>query len=215
MPTQLRAIRTGGDNEEVQLKASREGDLRIAQYLPPFAMLCAAGKVFAFDMSAGTAQAPDTAVPTTSPEWSIYNASPEGGEHIVLLHVGVLLTVGTMGLGLSVLATAGIGDQTAQVANYASAVVSCLDGSARTPDAFIANNKAIIGTQPSWQVLKAKDTTATGVPDAFGIGVVAKADGLISAPPLSSIFVAIVGLAGATTPLFDTTIVIAQVRLDT
>ncbi len=215
MPTVIRAIRTGGSNEEVALKASRDGDLRISQYLPPFAMLCAAGKVFAFDMTAGTAKQPDTAVPTDSPEWSIYNANPEGGPHLVLLHVGVSLASGSAGYGLAILAASGVGEQTAQVADYTSAIVSCLDGTAKKPNAFIANNISIIGTQPSWIALDAQDITDRGATSAIGQGCVARVDGLVSAPPESSIFIAVVGLAAATAPLFDITLIVAEVLLDT
>ncbi|KKN75140.1 hypothetical protein LCGC14_0382990 [marine sediment metagenome] len=212
MPTLIKAIRTGGDNEEVELKASRDGDLRIAQYLPPFAMLCAQGRVFAFDISGATAKAPVAAMPTTSPEWDLYNANPAGGAHIVLLHVGIASASGSMGLGISIVAGVGVGAQTAQTTNYTDADISCLDGTAKKPNIILANNVGVIGTQPAWTVFRTLDQSDVL---SVGSGVVARPDGLVSAPPKSSIFFEPVGLNGSPTGLFDITIVVAQIQLDT
>ncbi len=210
MQTKIRGTRTGGSNEEVDIKASRDGDLRVAQYLPPYAMLVAAGKVFAYDMTAGTGQAPVTAMPTTSPEWMLYNANAGGGAHLVLLQVGVASVSGTMGLGLAVVCTTGIGAQTAQTAKYSGSIVSCLDGTSKTPNAFLANNVSIVGTQPSWVVFAAKDQAAVvGV----GTGAVARVDGLIIAPPKGAIYVELISPTG-TSPVFDITLIFAQVQLD-
>lgn len=211
MQTLIKAIRTGGSGEEVELKASRDGDLRIAQYLPPFAMLCAAGKIFAFDTSGGTAVAPSNSMPALDPAWSIYNANPGGGAHLVLIHVGVMSESGSMGLGLGIVATVGIGTQTATTANYGSATVSCLDGTSKIPNAFIANGVNIIGTQPAWTYLDARDQLGVV---AVGTGVVARPNGQIAAPPKNSIFLEIVGLLGVPAAKFDITVVVAQVQLD-
>ena len=79
MRTKIRATRTGGSAEEVDLKASRDGDLRVAQYLPKYTMLCAAGKVFCWDTSAGTAKAEVNSVPTQTVTWTLFNANQGGG----------------------------------------------------------------------------------------------------------------------------------------
>lgn len=211
MQTQMKAIRTGGSGEEVELKTSRDGDLRVAQYLPPYTMLAASGKVFAFTMTAGTAKAPVTSAPTTSPEWSIYNANADGGPHIVLLKVGLISASGSLGLGVCVMATVGVGDQTIQSASYSGYHISCLDGSLKIPNAFLANNKGIINTQPAWMVFGAEETVANVY---VGAGLVANVDGAIVAPPHNSVFVEVVGAAG-NTDLYDICIVVAEVQLDT
>ena len=217
MQTKLRGIQIG-TTTEVDLKATRDGDLKVAQYLPQYAMLCAAGKVFAFDMSAGVAKAPVVAMPTTSPEWGIYNANAGGGAHIVLLQVAAVSKSGTLGMGLSIVATSAKGAQTAVTANYTSAIVSCLDGSSSTPNAYITNNPTLVGGTPAWVVLDTKTMARGGVTTEevtmVGAGVVADAKGLIIAPPGGLIGIEVVGLLG-TTALFSVTIVVAEVQLDT
>ena len=132
IPSELRAIRSGGSGGEVDLKSSRDGDLRVAQYLPPYAMLVAAGKVFGVDCTASTAIAPTTTVPTTTALWTVYNANDT--KHLILIQVGIALQSGTAGLGLSIWAAAAKGAQTAIVADYAGVIKSCLDGTQRTPN---------------------------------------------------------------------------------
>lgn len=209
MQTEINAIRTG-TTTEVRLKASRDGDLRINQYLPPLAMLCADGKLFAFDMSQSTSKICVAAMPVKSPEWLIYNANPTGGKHIVLVHVGVISASGGMGLGLAVVAAVGIGEQTIASGNYENTVVSCLDGTAKTPNAFLVNDVAMINSTPAWSVFGATDQTAV---DAIGTGVTARVDGKIIAPPKGVIGIEVVGKVG--TSLYDVTIVIAEIQLDT
>lgn len=211
MQTLLKAIRTGGSGEAVELKASRDGDLRVNQYLPPYAMLAASGQLFAFDVSGAVGKQPDTAVPTTSPEWSIYNANPAGGKHISLIHVSATCASGTTGLGFAILACVGIGAQTAQTGSYTNAIISCLDGTAKLPNAYIANNVAIINTQPAWTAIFTEDKVASV---SVGSGGVASPLGMFIAPPKDSIFIAVYAAAGITA-LYDIHIVVAEMYLDT
>ncbi|KKN75141.1 hypothetical protein LCGC14_0383000 [marine sediment metagenome] len=211
MQTKIRAIRTGGSTEEVDVKASRDGDLRVAQFLPAYAMLCAAGKVFAIDTSGATAVQQSTAMPSTAPKWGIYNSAAGGGTHLVLLQIGCISESGTMGLGLAIIATTGIGAQTAVTANYSNVDVTCLDGTSKTPDLFLKDSPTIVGTQPAWIVFEAKDQTAS---ISVGAGAVARIDGLIIAPPSGSIFVDVVSPAGSTSK-YDVTFIVAQIQLDT
>jgi len=202
----MKAVSQAGESD---VKATKDYSVSVAQYLPPFAQLCAHGKLFGFDMSGGTAKAPVIAMPTTSPEWGIYNANTTA--YIVLLRVGVVSESGTLGLGLSVVCTSAKGAQTAVTANYASAVVSCLDGSSATPNAYITNNPTLVGGTPAWVAFDCLNQTSA---IAVGSGVVAKVDGMIIAPPRGLIGIEVVGLTG-TTALFDVNVIIAELELDT
>ena len=214
MQTEIRAIRTGGSGEEVALKASRDGDLRIAQFLPEFAMLCASGVVFGADITPSTAQAPNTTAPTTTAEWGIYNA--DDSKHIVLLSVGIALQSGTAGLGLCIMAAAGKGPQTQVTANYstgAAMVISCLDGTLKIPNFYVSNGVTVVGGQPAWQTIAAIDMTAS---NGVGNGLIAHAKdiaGLFMAPPKGGIYVEVVGEAGSTA-LWDISFIVAQLDLD-
>lgn len=210
MQTKIRAKRTGGSGEEVDLKSSRDGDLRIAQYLPAYAMLVAAGKVFAIDTSGASPVAPQNAIPTTGALWGIYNANPGGGPHLVLLQVGVMSVSGTMGLGLGIVATTGVGAQTALTANYSDTDISCLDGTSKQPNLFLGDTESIDGTQAAWVILATRDQTSVV---SVGTGVVAQVDGMIMAPPGGSLYVSVVGL-DAGSALFDISFIVAELQLD-
>lgn len=211
MQTEIKAIRSGGSGEEVSIKSSLDGDLRIAQYLPPYAMLVAAGLVYSFDTSAGTAKAPDIAPVTTTAMWGIYNANST--KHLVLLHVGVALKGGVAGLGLCIMAASGIGAQTVINTNYSTgsaAVISCLDGTNKQPNAFIQNAITLVGGTPSWCTLAASDQLSS---NGVGNGMVVRPDGYIIAPPQGIIAIDIVGETGASA-LFWINIVVAEIELD-
>ena len=210
MQTKLRAIKIG-TTDEVDIQASEAGEMRVSQFLPPYAQLCAAGKLFGINMCAGTAIAPKTSMPTTVAGYAIYNANPDGGAHIVLVHAAVTSASGTMGLGLALIGCVAIGAQTQQVANYSGAIVSCLDGSAKKPNLFIATAVTLLGTQSAWQVLAAGDQTATA---GVGTGRTAFADGMLIVPPGGAIGLEVVAPTG-TTALFDMYAIVAQVKLDT
>lgn len=213
MQTELLAIRTGGSNEEVGLKADRHGDLRVVQYLPPYAMLCAQGKLFAFDSHAATERAPVTSFPEHQPEWCIYNGNVSGGPHVVLMHIAAVSESGTTGLGLCIAALTAIGEQTAFVENESGTVCTCLDGTAKKPNVYLGNNPTILGTQAAYVVLDARDTVAATM---VGAGVVAKkVDGKLIAPPKGGIYIAIVGPLGGSAVKYDLHFVIAEIQLDT
>jgi len=209
MQTKIRAIQRG-TTTEIDAKAGQGGDLGMSQFLPPFAQLCAAGAVFAFDMTAGTSKIPVAAFPTTSPEWGIYNANAGGGKHLVLLRVAALQTSGTAGTGIVVGCATGKAAATLVSANYSATIVSCLDGTSKTPNAFLANNPTIVGGTPAWVYFDPSDSVASG---PIGKGVVAKVDGLIIAPPGGELFIEIVAPLGGAC-LYACTAVIAEVQLD-
>lgn len=187
------------------------GAVPVSQALPPYARLAAAGKLFAVDMHAGTAKAPVTAAPTTSPEWGLYNASET--ESLVVLQAACTLKSGTAGLGLALMAAVAKGPQTAVSSDYASTVKNCLDGSQKTPDFFLTNNPTLIGGTPAWSVLAATavNTVAT---DSVGDGLVADVGGLLIARPNGGMVAfEVVGEVG-TTALFSVSFIVAMLELD-
>ena len=209
MQTKIRGIQIGTTDEQ-DFVASRDGELRVAQYLPKYAQLTAAGKVFGWTMAAGVAKAPYTAMPTTTGTWAVYNANVGGGPHLVILRVMCASVSGTLGLGLALVGTTCIGAQTAVVANYASSIMSCLDGSADQPSAYVSNAVTLIGTQSAWLTLAAHDQVAAV---SVGTGLVAEVDGLFIVPPKHSFAFGVLGAAG-TSDLFDVNIIFAEVQLD-
>lgn len=187
------------------------GSLSVSQYLPKYARLVAAGKVYAFDMHAGTAKAPVTAAPTTSPEWGLYNASPT--ETMVVLRAGCTLKSGTAGLGLALMMASALGPQTAVSADVASAIKTCLDGSKRVPDVYLTNNPTLIGGTPAWVTLQTTkvNTVAT---DSVGDGLEADVDGMFIARPNGGmVALEVVGETG-TSALYTVSFVVAMLELD-
>ena len=57
--------------QATRIKASREGDLQVAQYLPPYALLSAAGAIVRVDCTADVASV--IAVPTTNAMLTVWN----------------------------------------------------------------------------------------------------------------------------------------------
>ena len=116
----------------------------VSGLLPPYAQLAAAGKVFAIDMSGGTAIAPVTAMPTTSPQWGLYNFS--ANEHMIVIRASVNLASGTAGLGLSIVGAAALGTQTAVTADYAGTTKSATNGSGSSPSVYLDSNPTLMGS---------------------------------------------------------------------
>ncbi len=210
MQTKIRAIRSGGTNEEMDVKVTQYGALHFAKYLPKNALLAASGQVFACDTTGGTAAIPVVAAPTTSPEWGLYNANPGGGKSLVLLAVWCSLESGTAGLGCSLMIASAIGTQTVVSAVATSCVTSCLDGTSKMPKAYITSNPTLIGGTPSWVVVAAYDQIGS---DGVGEGLVVYLDGLFIAPPKGIIGLEVVAETG-TTAAYDVGFVFAEVQLD-
>ena len=185
------------------------GAAAVSQLLPVYAQLVAAGKVFAVDMSGGTAVAPTTATPTTTPTWAIYNDNPGGGPTLFLLWAGCTSVSGTVGLGLSLMAASAIGQQTAATASYAGTIINCLDGTKKTPNAYLVSDVALVGGAPAWVVLAALDQVAA---ICVGTGLAVEVGGLIMAPPGGKLCFDVVAPTG-TTALFDSSFIIAEVQM--
>ncbi len=198
-----------GTTTEVGLVAGKNGDLNISLFLPKYAQLVAAGKVFAGSTAGGTAVVPIAAWPTTTASWSLYNAN-SSNIYLVVLQAAVAMESGTAGLGAALIGTVAIGDQTAEVANYSGSTVSCLDGSAKTPNAFLANATTLVGTQSSWFVLEQVNMPAAV---QVGAGVVCYVDGLMIVPPHGCAGFDVLAPLG-TSAKWDFTIVFAEVEID-
>ena len=187
------------------------GNLLVSKGLPDYARLCAGGRLFAINMHAGTAIAPVVAPPTTSPEWLLYNASPT--DTLILLQAACFLKSGTAGLGLSMMAAAALGPQTVVEADYTGTIKTCLDGSKKIPDVYLANNQTLVGGTPAWAVLDATKVNSVAT-DSVGDGLVSRVDGLFCARPNGGgIALALVGETG-TTALFTVSMIFAMLPLE-
>ncbi len=187
------------------------GALLMSQLLPPYAKLAAVGKVFAIDMSGGTAIAPVTAMPTTSPQWGLYNASAT--EHMIVIRASINLQSGTAGLGLSIVGAAARGVQTLVSADYAGTLKTPTNGSAgQGPSVFLDDNPTLVGGTPAWFAFEGTkvNTVAT---DSVGDTIVAPVDGLLVAPPGGHMVAfEVVGETG-TSALYDFQALIAMVNM--
>lgn len=213
-PTEHRTRRVTyiGPNATSESTLDEFGSQQVSNLLPPYARLAAAGKIYVADMSGGTAKAPVTAMPTTSPEWGLYNASET--DTLIPLSVSVNLVSGTAGLGLSIAVATALGAQTAVSSNYSGAIISCTDGSNDSSEAYIDNNPTLIGGTPAWFAVEGTkvNTVAT---DSVGDTITANLDGKwIAKPNGRMVAFEVVGETG-TTALFDIQIVFAMVQLDT
>jgi len=182
------------------------GNMLVSQMLPKYAALSAAGRLFAVDMTAGTAKAPVTAAPTTSPEWGIYNASPN--ETLALIEVSCAMASGTSGLGLAIMVATAIGPQTVVSADYSGAVKNCLNGSPATPAFYLTNNPTLIGGTPAWHY--AASQMGQVAQTQVGGGLVAHVNGVFTAKPGGHMVgIELVGAAG-TTDLYDVSAIVAM-----
>lgn len=186
------------------------GELLVSLLLPQYAKLNLAGKLFGFDTSGGTAQAPQTTVPTTTAEWTLYNNSQN--EVLIPLHVAVIMEAGTSGLGLSIIGAAAIGKQTAVTSNYASTIMSAMDGSQRSPAAYLDNASTLVGGTPAWVTLKSTDMQGVAGDAVEGLAA-DHLDGLIVARPGGAAAFDVIGETG-TTALFYLQGIFAMIDAD-
>ncbi len=206
MQTKIRAMY---GSSEVDLKAGKDQELLVAQWLPKYARLAAAGVVFSADTTGGTAAIPVTSPPTTSPQWAIYNANSSGGKSLVLLRVFAVLESGTAGLGCCIYVASAIGAQTIVSANASGCVISCTDGTNKIPMAFVSSNPTLINGTPSWQCVAAYDQIAS---DGVGEGITADVDGAFIAPPGGSLCMEVVAETGSTAK-YDVGFLFAEIQL--
>ena len=186
------------------------GNVSMSLALPEYARLCAAGKLFAIDMHAGTAKAPVVAAPTTSPEWGLYNASST--ELMVVMQAACTIKSGTQGLGIALMGAAAIGEQTLVSADYASTIKTCLDGTNKKPDVYLQSNPTLVGATPAWHVY-ANDPGNTNAQINIGSGLVADIKGMLSARPSGMVGFEIVAPTG-TTALFTVSFLVAMLDMD-
>jgi len=191
------------------LQVDSDNNLYVVQGLPKYARLAAEGKLFAFDTHAGTAKAPVTAPPTTSPEWALYNFSKD--EYLVVLTAAITLISGTAGLGLALMGAVAAGLQTPVTADYASTIKSCLDGSRTQPDFYVTNNPTLINT-PAWVPLDATKVNSVAT-NSVGDSMIAPVEGQLIAKPNGGVVAfEAVGETG-TTALYSVSGIAAMVKL--
>ena len=205
-----RLTRLGGDTEH-KLGLDEFGALLVTQQGLPYARLAAAGKLFAVDMHAGTGIAPVVAAPTTSPQWGLFNASPN--ESLVLVEAAITIKSGTAGLGLGMFVATALGPQTDVSADYTGTIKSCLDGSKKAADFYLTSNPTLIGGTPAWSVLKATELNTIASVD-IGSGLVGRPDGMfIARPGRGMVAMEVVGPTGSTA-LFTVSFIVAMLQLD-
>ena len=183
----------------------------VSQLLPPNAQLSAAGHLFAIDMSGGTAIAPVVAMPTTSPQWGLYNSSTT--ETMIVLRASANLSVGTAGLGLSIVGATALGVQTLVTSDYSGTIKSCLNGNGKQPSVLLKDNPTLVGGTPAWFAFEGTKVNTLGT-DSVGDTLVAPVDGILTAPPGGHMVAfEVVGEVGAAA-LYDFQAIIAMVRMD-
>ena len=82
MLTKIRGIRSGGSGQEVDIGASRDGALQIAQMLPSGALLAALGN--SWTAITTTAVAALDNEPETAALFTLYNGEADGGKSYVI-----------------------------------------------------------------------------------------------------------------------------------
>lgn len=82
MQTKIRGIRGGGSGEEVDIKATRNGSLHVAQMLPSGALLTALGNSYTAITTTAVAALVDE--PTTAALFTLYNGEAGGGLSYVI-----------------------------------------------------------------------------------------------------------------------------------
>lgn len=181
--------------------------LPVSQVLPPLAELSRMGALFALDTHAGTAVAPVTAAPTTSPQWGLLNFSQN--KRMYVLEAAATIKSGTAGLGLALMMATAIGPQTVDASDYASSVKSALDGSGTKPDVIITDNPTLVGGTPAWHVIANTKLNEVAT-DSVGGGLTANVGGAFSAPGnWGMVAMEVVGETG-TTALFSVSFLIAM-----
>jgi hypothetical protein len=207
----VRRIERFSKGNEIQPTLDEFGSLQVSQLLPSLSRLALAGKLYQVDMSAGTAIAPVVAAPVASPQWGLYNASPN--QVLIPIKVSVNLESGTAGLGLSIMAATALGPQTVVSADYSGTIKTCLDGSQRTPEMFLTSNPTLIGGTPAWFAIEGTkvNTIAT---NSVGDTLTAWTEGAYVARPSGGMVAfEVVGETG-TTALFDFQCLFAMIEAD-
>ena len=188
------------------------GEPLVSPLLPPYAKLVSTGQVFILEALGSTGKAPVQAAPSTSPEWGVYNANPDGGKSLVLLAAGVTLNSGTSALGIGIWVASAVGVQTEVTVDYstgAAAVKTCADGSQNVIQAFLTNNPTLINTPAYMSIAGSFDTTTAST---IGSSIIGWVDGMIVAPP-KGIIALEVGAPTGSTALFAPFFVVAEVQL--
>lgn len=207
MQAKIRAIRVGTDTE-LDLGASKDGSLKIAQYLPPYAMLVATNSVWSVITTSEVASL--IARPTTAALGVLYNGEAAGtGKCYIILRVfaqqlASAATIEKFGLWLDV---EDVGDTpcTATITAMAShSGVSNYGGNARYG---VDETVGGVGWFPWGEDSEADVTGILG-----GAQLEAKVDGRIVIPPTSTLAITVVGATTSTD--FCVGVTWAEVHMD-
>jgi len=189
MQTKIRGIRVGTDTE-LDIGASRDGSLKVAQYLPPYAMLVATDCVWSCITTAAVAGL--IARPTTTALGMLYNGEAPGGKSYIILRAFAQQLVSTtviesFGIWLCV---EDIGDTAPGVDIATSAYASHSGVANYGGNAQFATDEAVAGV--GWFPWgEASRTDVIGV--LGGSRVMKHVDGMIVVPPTASVAIHVVG----------------------
>jgi hypothetical protein len=205
-----RAARVGMGGP-ADLSLSEFGNLRTDKFLPDYATLAKARRIYGATTGTGTAVAPVQAVPTTAAAWGLFNGEDPGGKSYAILFAGCHSISGTLGLGLALLGTVATAPVTGtKPTAYANAQVSSLSGSKSLSAAVLASAVTLVVPQPAWITLAARDQVSAV---SVGSGLVADVKGMLVIPPQYVGGFTVLAPAG-TTALFGIDLVWAELELD-
>lgn len=150
------------------VKLDKYGGVHVSQTVPDRVALARANRIYGGNAFAGTAKAPVATLPTTSPEWAIYNGEPDGGKSFLMLAAGVTLISGTPDIYVAIVGAVTLARQTTVPSLYASAIVESLSGGSKATKGVLANNPTLTGGTPAWVLLKVA-YGAAGAVVGFGV----------------------------------------------
>jgi len=200
-------------NLSEQFRSTDNLSLAVDLTNPALVELARLGKIFSANTGAGTAKAPDTALPTTTAVWALWNGNATGSTPctcLVILQIASHAVSGTLGLGMGLVAGMSTVTQVATTA-YSSAVqaTSTMGASTTASKAIFSNNVTLAGA-PCWIPLAGRDT-----PAAVEVGAVLASgplNGLFVVPPGYALGASVVAPVG-TSALFGMTFTWAEIPL--
>lgn len=209
MQTKLRAIRVGTDTE-LDIGASRDGSLKVAQYLPPYAMLVATNNVWSCITTSAVANL--IVRPSTTALGMLYNGESGGGKSYVILRAFAQQLVSDtiiekFGIWLNVEDVGDVapGVDIATLAYASHSGVANYGGNAQ-----FATDETVAG--PGWFPW-GEDSEADVNGILGGAQLMVDVNGLIVLPPTSSVAIHVVG-ASVLKTAFCVGFTWAEVQLD-
>ena len=195
----------------VRIRITDVGSQAVDLVKPRYAELARARKIYNGTSATGTAQAPVTAIPTTTATWALYNGNKEGSNICLLPLSAYCWSVsGTLGLGMSLLGTVALAEViSTKPTTYASSITTSFSGGANATRAVFASAVTMVGT-PSWALLGSRDQVSA---ISVGSGIVAPMEGAMLIPPNYVGGFTVLAPVG-TTALFGFGVTYAELELD-